>query len=328
MSRFINLPPEVNNEFIKSLDDESLYRLCHTSRDTQYLCSLPAVWDPDRPSALAPLYMLHNEYNNNWMDFYKNVRKDYVYVVNYVSRGHASLFVASTIKDAIILMLTRLNILPDDRNRRQLLNANYLEYLQQDLSSYLIPPLINIVIGIARRHTQYEMPYPYRSILYMVTSPSINALVPNLELFPTLDPANNMAIISDGHGNDKEQRVIYTSLNNEMIEYAALNSYQTISLANRITSLQLSKHGFYVGRFYYYHKKRPSDIMVLISDKYIDGSDIYRVVILSSIIDAMVTTSYILTRILTIEDFHAIIQYLKKYGTFYRIEDIPKLYLQ
>jgi len=71
---------DMNNEIISRLDDESLYQLCQTNRQMARTCLSNNIWTLRANSPLAPLYIVRDQYKN-WMDFYANVRKDYLYYV-------------------------------------------------------------------------------------------------------------------------------------------------------------------------------------------------------------------------------------------------------
>jgi hypothetical protein len=69
---------DMNNEIISRLDDESLYRLCQTNKQMAKTCLSNNIWTMRANSPLAPLYIVRDQYKN-LMDFYANVRKDYLY---------------------------------------------------------------------------------------------------------------------------------------------------------------------------------------------------------------------------------------------------------
>lgn len=71
---------DMNNEIIARLDDDSLYQLCQTNKQMARTCLSDNIWALRANSPLAPLFIVRNQYKN-WMDFYANVRKDYLYYV-------------------------------------------------------------------------------------------------------------------------------------------------------------------------------------------------------------------------------------------------------
>ena len=320
MSYFDVVSPEVNNEIIASLDDESLYRLCYTSSDMYDVCSLPAVWNIDRSSPLIPLYLLRNKYQN-WLDFYENVLDDYVYVLLVVHGTNTiAVRIFSDIKEAFVELLSRikyeLGYITRDW-RKQLLN-DYPTYVNQDLSQYLDNTTTRqLAIGLARKNTVHKQTMPYDYLLYKAEYPNINITAANLLAFPNLHPIDNTAIAYKNI--DKlNTDIYYGDVNDEFLAYITLHKYSMFKVSDDELVLNLVPiHNIYYGLLFDMDDML-SAIIVLTSDILIDGSNKYRIVTLPFYTDTNYTTNYLRNE----DDSYKVAAFLKRYGTFYELEDL------
>ena len=165
---------DMNMEVIGYLDDDALYNLCKTSTNSQLLCASPAVWSPQRPSELAPLNFLRPLYRD-WIDFYENVRNDYVYVIvdtmdRYTIR---TVYLVDNMRSAAEHILAALGI------------KGSSEQLNYDLSQYVKAGRA-YEIGFARKKVEYDILQPYDYMLYQVRHGAVGAHMPSFLSWPSL----------------------------------------------------------------------------------------------------------------------------------------------
>ena len=324
MSQFISLPPEVNNEFVKSLDDEALYAFCRTSRDADYLCSLPAVWDAGRPSVLASLNFLRDEYTD-WIDFYENVRKDYIYVVEIISTSRnlagdnrVNIKISYDIQSAFNIVFGALHI--DDNNRRMMI-ARYTDYIGTNLFIYLKPETVQITIGLAHKNIySYKAGQAYGYTLYQITRQNIVRSIPNIEFLPVLDSTLEVAFLSEGMLLSKfNDNIYYGDVTTKYLTYGITNKYKSLHLSDNNVLFSNLTTGAYVGRIASYSEM--SGLLVLVPGVDIDGSDEYNVVVLPYEVNNINSTKYI-NYAQTSEDMAT---FLKEHGTFYELNKLRQV---
>ena len=316
MAHLTLMPADMNNEIVALLSDNDLYNLFRTSRDMAYLCSLPAVWNINRSSELIPLYFLRNDYQN-WIDFYLNVRKDYIYVVTKQRTDDTETMIkmAYDIKTAFSYILNLLQFHSEDR---QQMLQHYAFYMTENISGALSSGTKQITISIARKNKLYTATMPYEYVLYEITKINTTRMIPDVASFPHLDsslqtvfasPSNRIAFLPD-------ETIYYGDINTAYLRHVVDQRYEILNLFDNIRFYFQPGPNLYRAAVVYIQDYQPVTwILVLISDKFIDGSDEFRLVALRNA-----------NNNLNLEGGSVKVGiYLKQHGRFYKLQDLTKI---
>jgi hypothetical protein len=167
----------MNDEIIKHLDDESLFRQCQTDEQTAKICLSESIWTLRANSPLAPLFMVRDQYKN-WLDFYTNVRKDYLYGV-YTHNVPGGMF--ANIKVAFHRLLQSINhqYAKKIKTMKQLESAAINADFVTDNSSYGF-------IVLVRKRVVYDQETMRKNTLYSIGEGTDNFPEPTILMFPDL----------------------------------------------------------------------------------------------------------------------------------------------
>lgn len=301
---------DMNMEVISYLDDDALYNLCKSSKNSKRLCSNPAVWSAQRPSQLAPLNFLLPFYSD-WMEFYENVRNDYVYVTVHKDSQDFYIEVHAIITDAFHLVLRKLRtfqISNDLTTIEQLYYSNISQYLK---------PSESYEIGLARKNYIYTQGVFYDHLLYKVDSRAtsvVNSLVSYPELLsPTMliiGKQSSGMLISTVVDNDVYY-CDYTDDNLMVIETKAYNAL-LIRTGDRKSADFFRLRGQRIFRCVLSSiKKIKYSGLFLVPPGLIDNYSTFMLVVMPVGVEISRAASAV-----------DVLRMLEEYGTFYRAQDL------
>jgi len=177
---------DMNDEIIAKLDDESLYQLCQTNKRMAKTCLSKNIWIIRANSPLASLYIVRNQYKN-WMDFYANIRKDYLYCViirDVRSRGIGITSVFTNIREALLVLLGDLNLLSFSFDEAGNVPIEQLKLIITN-PGHIGPHDIGLVTLI-HKNTIYDKNNMGEHILYSINGSGDSFLNPAVLTFPDL----------------------------------------------------------------------------------------------------------------------------------------------
>lgn len=184
---------DMNNEIIARLDDESLYQLCQTNKQMARTCLSDNIWALRANSPLAPLFIVRDQYKN-WMDFYANVRKDYLYYVN-VGAGIGRGLVFTNIITAFRRMFA-ITTPSNDPYKMTLEELRSLVFNTKHRS-------VSIFITLARKDTVYDQGNVGEYMLYKIGKGDDEFLNPTILEYPNLVDIPVMILVSNSEDGPK-----------------------------------------------------------------------------------------------------------------------------
>ena len=295
---------DMNMEIISYLDDDSLYNLCKTSTYSQLLCESPDVWSVNRPSELAPLNFLRPLYKN-WIDFYENVRNDYVYVIvdKMVRNTIHAVYLVDNIRLAAEHVLSKIGI------------KGSVEQLNYDLSQY-VKTGRSYEIGFARKNVQYDSLRPYDYMLYQVGHRDIGSHMPSFLLCPSLSSTQPLMLAKKSRGLfsrniAKADELYYCNYNGDNLSIIEEKGYIRLRIGNipveKIECERVLDYPIFKFDETAIFRKLKIDVFI-VPDRVIDGTDNFFVVTVPRPTSPN-------TKAMTLET-------LKRDGTFYKSEDL------
>jgi hypothetical protein len=305
---------DMNNEIISLLDDESLYQLCQTNKQMAKTCLSNNIWTLRANSPLAPLYIVRDQYKN-WMDFYANVRKDYLY-------GTGSGDVYTDIKMAFAELLHRIR--SPYITIKPTLDQLVLAAANTDHTHKHKPVSIRLI----RKGVIYDRNNPGEHILYSVGMDN-NFLNPNILMYPDLVDVPIMILVSDDG-----KRLMFVDVNGraltESIFMPGIRKNFYLSFNNRITeALSMGSFGWRIGRVRGPEAELEKGAIVNGATLNIEGidKDKYHLVLLPHEVDYQGTAFKFDSlsdrpNVDTPEGINNLRWYIDTFGTFFRLENI------
>lgn len=301
---------DMNIEVIGYLNDDALYNLCKTSTNSLLLCASSDVWSPNRPSELAPLNFLRPLYKD-WIDFYENVRNDYVYViVDTIDRDRLrTVYLVDNIRTAAEQVIAKLGIKAS------------IEQLNNDLSQY-VKAGRSYEIGFARKNIEYNNSWPYDYMLYQVGHGAPGAHMPAFLSWPSLRSTAPLMLAKRSRGIitiiRDEDKLYYSNYTNDNLNIVEEQGYNRLLIGGilgekieceRVLDYPIFKRN-YIGTFL----KLKIDLF-LVPDRVIDGTNKFFVVTVPTTMSPVPDERNVATEEMALEK-------LKRYGTFYKSQDL------
>jgi hypothetical protein len=305
---------DMNNEIMARLDDESLYRLCQTNKQMSKFCLSNNIWTLRANSPLAPLYIVRDQYKN-WMDFYANVRKDYLYYVN----GHFGGGFTSIMK-AFSGLLDIVGI-PHKQSYEELESvASRTDLIAADGEHRFI--------ALIRKCVIYDREEIHENILYSIGGGGGDFVNPDMLKFPDLVdiPVMELELMDDSiimrtYIDFNEQALAELKLIPDVLPNFSLLFNNRKTVISPISSL-----GWHIrsGHFEYNYE---IDIIVNKTALAVEGIDINKsyIVNLPTRAEHAGKTYYLygmIRRTDIPEEIDTLRWYITTFGTFYKIEDI------
>lgn len=302
---------DMNMEVIGYLDDDALYNLCKTSTNSELLCYFPDVWSPNRPSQLAPLNFLRPLYKN-WIDFYENVRNDYVYViVDTMDRNTIrTVYLVDNIRSAAEHVLAKIGI------------KGSVEQLNYDLSQY-VKTGRSYEIGFARKNVEYDSIRPYDYMLYQVGHGAIGAHMPSFLSWPSLRSTQPLMLAKKSRGlfsrnKAKDDELYYCNYNGDNLNIIEEKGYIRLRIGNipveKIECERVLDYPIFKFDETVTFRKLKIDVF-LVPDRVIDGTNNFFVVTVPSTTSLSPNTGSVDTEEMALET-------LKRHGTFYKSQEL------
>lgn len=302
---------DANMEIISYLDDDALYNLCKTNKSSERLCESTMAWSANRPSQLAPLNFLQSLYRN-WIDFYENVRNDYIYVVvadvtiRYhrnpnIVRPNITFYPVTSIKSAFALIKTFPTIM-------QVAGTIFATYYNK------------FEIGLARKNKLYDLK-AYDFLLFELTD---NTEFGDYYNWPVLNLGHPIVLAQK---NIKQLSTeiptnLYCDFTDVDLHRIMLSNYSTIHIRYNDIMITFSERldtSIYLGLF----GIKSTFHMFVIPDYLIDGTNKILIVTLPTDISIYSTKFNDFYRQLTRMSRNEIYaEYFKMYGTFYKLQDL------
>ena len=345
---------DANLEIATRLDDEALYELCFVNKSFVATCTSPSIWNTRSSSPLAPLFFLKDNYKN-WMDFYANVKQDWLYVVVQLTDTNKLLGV-----NAFIDAGKAFEYLIEDAifATYRLTLETYLDKWSEQLGYQVTLDMLSKVVDIMeyvddRRSTTIFMAHKRRTyssdnygdyILYSI-NPANKLINTDILNYPLLQQGSFMVVyypitqlkeeLDEVDEVDAKERFkerpsevaseetltfYYDDVNTLTLRKLHMLKYKAKMLIPITFTFRRWEYGFYLGNF-------EESVVILIDDRVIDGSNDYRIVLIptSKHYKGELLYKRLLYPRINFDDTQSLIDFFKNEGTFYDLKDLHKV---